>query len=382
MASRYYLPEGITQKERNKLVKRFVCAECGEWVNIWLELPGALKYAACHAHDANHHEGVAKEFTPPSEQQELGRRELMTEENASQDRALIARGIPLTGIVNKEQATAILKTVWPGAPEVEVYKAALLCQDYGLHPLMKHVYLVKYDQYKKQPDGSRKKMGENWTTVLGIGATRLMMARQGSFSYTDDTPRIMSEAEQLKIFGKVDGLNVVAITKLRTKSGMEANGYGKYPKTATPMGTDKGNSVENMAFIRSERNAFSRLFPDARLPENVDVVDEHYMEEPGRVVDKATGEITEAEEVIEGEVVSQDADYEPEPEYIDMPWLEESLKTLQAKKLANWTSKAVLDRLNSITGETSGRISDAVKFLTKEQALAFGKEVQDMLAIT
>jgi hypothetical protein len=165
---------------------------------------------------------------------------------------------------------------------------------------MKHVYLIKYDRYEKQSDGSRKKVGEDWTTVLGIGATRLIMSRQGSFSYVDDTPRIMSEEEQKKIFGRVDAANIVAITKLRTKSGLEASGYGKYPRDKNPMGTDKGNSVENMAFIRSERSAFGRLFPDAKLPATVDVVDEQYMDTPSGKVEIGTGEIME-------ETVGEDA---------------------------------------------------------------------------
>lgn len=305
MANRYYLSEGLSQKEQNKLRQRFVCAECGEWVNFWLEKVGGRTYLACHRHNINGHEGVAKEFIPPSEQNNLARRESMSEKSVIQDRALANRRVPLSGIITKEQATIILRTVWPGAPDIEVYKAALLCQDYGLHPLMKHVYLIKYDRYIKQPDGSRKKEGEDWTTVLGIGATRLIMARQGTFSYIDDTPRIMSDEEQKHIFGKVDPANVVAITKLRTRSGLEASGYGKYPRDGKPKGTDKGNSIENMAFIRSERNASGRLFPDAKLPGEVDVVDEQYMEIPSGGVNMETGEIIEeSKAVAKGEVIT------------------------------------------------------------------------------
>ncbi len=38
--------------------------------------------------------------------------------------------------IRKEQAMYLLKTIWPKAPEVEVIKAAILCQQYGLNPLM------------------------------------------------------------------------------------------------------------------------------------------------------------------------------------------------------------------------------------------------------
>ena len=293
--ARYYLPEGLSQKELKDLRLRNICAECGDTLAFWRDKLGEPEFLACHRHRINKHEGIARQFTPPDERETLARRETDME-SVAQHRELAVKGVPLTGLLTQEQATKILKTIWKGAPETEVYKAALICKDFGLHPLMKHVYLLKY----KLKDGS-----ESWVTVLGIGATRLMMSRQGSFSYTDDTPRIMSEAEQIRIFGKVDAANVVAITKLRTKDGLEAQGYGRYPSNGSPMGIDKGNSVENMAFIRAERNAFGRLFPDAKLP-SVEVVDEQYMPpvqadrvdtETGEIVDSAPNENENAEPI-------------------------------------------------------------------------------------
>ena len=273
---RYYLPQGLSQKEKNRLRVQNRCKECSEGLSGWMEKPGVF-YLACHRHDRNHHEGVAKQFTPPSEKEILMRRETM-DENIQAHRALAVKGVPLTGLINQEQATAILKTIWKDAPDTEVYKAAMLCKDFGLHPLMKHVFLIKFK--------------DSWVTVLGIGATRLMMSRQGTFSYIDDTPRVMSKDEQERIFGKVDEHKIVAITKLRTKDGLEAQGYGKWAKTATAYGADKGNSGENMAFIRSERNAFGRLFPDAKLPRDVEIMDEAYLP-PVSVerVNTETGEI-------------------------------------------------------------------------------------------
>lgn len=317
----------------------------------------------------------------------------MSEQEVSTSQALVAKGLPLSGIINRQQATAILNTIWKGAPELEVYKAAMLCQDYGLHPLMKHVYLIKYDRYKKQKDGSKLKVGEDWATVLGIGATRLITARQGTFSYVDDTPRIMSEAEQIKIFGKVDTANIVAITKLRTKDGLEASGYGKYPKAGGYLiGEDKGNSRENLAFIRSERNAFGRLFPDAALPKDVDVVDEQYMETPSGKVAVATGEI------VEGEIVEEEQPEPPSepPEQVLHPeevvtkvdvlndtvtQLKADLKTLAGKELTAWASTNVLSYLNTCSGKEHKKISEAFNDLSDNQKQEFLTKVKETLAM-
>jgi len=103
----------------------------------------------------------------------------------------------------------------------------------------------------------------------------------------------MTTEEQQTIFGEVDAKNICAITRLRTREGEEAQGYGKWPKDKSPYGEDKGNTKANMAFIRSERNAFGRLFTDA-IPQNVEIVDEAYVEGIGEV-DKRTGEIIEGE---------------------------------------------------------------------------------------
>ena len=76
----------------------------------------------------------------------------------ARNQALQEKGLPLSGVVNFNQAKAIIASVWKGAPEIEQYKAAMLCQDFGLHPLMNHVYLIKYNRYEgRGPD--RRKVG-------------------------------------------------------------------------------------------------------------------------------------------------------------------------------------------------------------------------------
>lgn len=170
------------------------------------------------------------------------------------------------GLLTQERAAEIVRTFWPKAPESEVLKAAILCESYGLNPLMKHVFLIPFK--------------DEWALVMGISATRLIAQQQGDFSYIDDTPRIMDAAEQTRILGKVDPNNIVAICKLKNvKTGATAVGYGNWPVNKAPQGTEKGNTAANMAFIRAERQALGRLCP-GKLPENIEVVDETTVDLP------------------------------------------------------------------------------------------------------
>lgn len=279
----------------DKLRRTSVCKECGEDLEMFFDMQRKLPYLQCKK-DASHN-GIARAYEH-KELNILARRERMVTEHGVTIAGKIERsGLPTSGRLNEQQAMAILQLVYPGVPDIEIKRAALICRDFGLHPLMKEVYVIPFK--KKWKEGDQWKEKTEWTTVIGITATRKMFASRGSFSYTDNTPRIMTEAEQNTIFGEVDKVNIVAITKLRTLSGLEAQGYGKWPRGTDPYGTDKGNSKANMAFIRSERNAFSRLFPDAKMPD-ADVIDDNIIDVPG------TGKVnTSTGEVVEGTIVSE-----------------------------------------------------------------------------
>lgn len=193
------------------------------------------------------------------------------------------------GALTQVQAQEIVVTIWPGAPEVEVRKAAMVCCQYGLNPLMKHLYLIPFNS--KQKDGT---WAVNYSMVLGIKASRIIARRKGNYAYLDDTPRFMTPEEQIKIFGVEDTENICAITRLKDTVGNTAIGTGKWPKSKEVKGEDKGNSKLNMAMIRSERQALERLFPDSLPTEAPDVVDERYQDlEDGRKVEVSTGEIKE-----------------------------------------------------------------------------------------
>lgn len=168
--------------------------------------------------------------------------------------------------LTQADAMMILQTIFPGADESEMVKAAMLCHDYQLNPLKKHVSLIRFKNSKAGKD--------DWVAVMSIDVERLLASRRGRYLYIDDTPRVMSEAEQMKRFGSVDKDKIWAITKLSDTKGGGSVGYGFWPKSQTPYGTEKGNTAMNMAFIRSERQALRRLFP-AEMPNvNVEVFDE------------------------------------------------------------------------------------------------------------
>lgn len=179
------------------------------------------------------------------------------------------------GVVSltRVQAMEILKTIWPKAPEVEVLKAAIICHQYGLNPLMKHIALIPF---RKRREG--KVVGEDWAVVQGISSNRLLARRRHDYSYLDLTPRRMLDEEQEKINGGIDDTRIWAITKLKDMAtGAEAIGVGSWPKDEIPYGTEKGNTKLNMACIRSERQALDRLYP-ADMPQGIEVMEEKYID--------------------------------------------------------------------------------------------------------
>lgn len=183
------------------------------------------------------------------------------EQKLGQEKAMVVAKYQGVTSLTQEQATMILKTIWPDAPDAEVVKAALTCQMYGLNPLMRHVYLIPF--------------GNQWSRVLGIGATRLIASRRGSYTYLDG-PRLMTEEEQNTIRGEVDRENYWAITVVGDNKGNRAPGYGSYPRKGGKLqGEQAGNTRQNMAFIRSERAALDRLRP-GEMPQGFDVVPEEY----------------------------------------------------------------------------------------------------------
>ena len=276
----------VTYEEGKELFHTRVCGECGAFLtHAWGGSLGIDGYVVFCTNNP-HHQGFVKQApfqrkcfesdgTPVivGEDFTSQRRQEMTEELGEAKSTALA---PFQGItaLSRKDASLILRTIWPGAPDDAVLKAAITCAQYGLNPLMKHLFLVKF----------ATKSGDKWEPILGITATRLIASRKTPYSYKDG-PRMMTDEEQQSIFGEVDPNNFRAITVIEDAQGHQAPGYGLWPKDVEPYGVDKGNSKSNMAFKRSEKEAFDRLLP-GEMPTGIEVMDTDFIEGDFKVVEE------------------------------------------------------------------------------------------------
>ncbi len=185
-------------------------------------------------------------------------------------------------------AMQILTAWYPAAPDAEKIKAAQLIWYHRVPP--NKIYLIPYKNA-----GRAKSRGcecvkfpcphidvYDWSTVMAIDAKRIIASKGRALSYVfdnDEFPRPMIEAEEIKHYKSTNSEMVRAICKIKdVRSGAVGFGIAEMPKTATVQGRDKGNSVKNMAEIRAESKALSRL-PGVEMPD-VEVIDERYVEEP------------------------------------------------------------------------------------------------------
>lgn len=385
---------------QDRVRKGYVCSECGG--NLTVAWGGSSGHNCwiLRCGKSIQHTGIAREaqlsrLDTPDDMQIGNLSRVRNEKLAAEIGTEKANALAIyngKGQLTQVQAKEIILTIWPGAPAVEVTKAAMVCAQYGLNPLMKHLYLIPFDKKKKNDKtGKWEVESTSYAMVMGIKASRIIARRKGEYAYLDDTPRIMTEAEQIKIFGEVDQDNICAITRLKDRKGNSAIGTGKWPRMKKdyngnltenqPQGSDKGNTKLNMAMIRSERQALERLFPDSLPSEASEVADERYIELPdGDKVDTATGEIEDKAEAIEGEFTEETITGEVKTmpgmtvkeSNINTEWLKTSLKTL------NWNCLAwIQDNLDIHVD----KISDAVSQMTPEQQEKFVNEINERLTM-
>ncbi len=321
----HHYPEDQSTDNLAKVRRENRCSQCGRQLAIYYDLTIKSKYIAC---SGQVHEGITREYKPPVEdyQSNIRRATEMEQEHGVGVTTKLAKYQGVLSL-DKVGAREIITTVFPDAPEAEVAKAILLCVNYQLNPLMNHVYLIPF---QKRENG--KVVGTDWATVIGRGAKRLMASRRGPYSYIDNTPRVMTQQEQLDTLGEYDEDKLWCITKLKDpKTGATSVGYGFWPKTKPvygkpderqpnqPKGTDKGNSMFNMGSGRSESQALDRLRP-GEMPMNVAVMDEGLAEqaldgtlEAGDYIEGESRVLTEEAEVkiIGGEVTNVGDDKTP-----------------------------------------------------------------------
>jgi hypothetical protein len=279
-----YESETINRKALEEIRKRNSCATCGEYLSMFFDPDRHLAFIACHDWTRTHHDDGIGRFYEYRELNINSRREQMENQIGKEKTRALAKYQGVTSLT-RQDAMEILETIWPEAPEIDKTAAAMLCANYGLNPLANHVFLIKFHNKRLDRD--------EWTRVWGIKAKRLLASRKSGYSYLDMSPRLMTDDEQIKVWGKVDQANLCFLTHLKDmRTGAEAYGYGKWPKNQEPYGTDKGNSKENMTSIRSESQALDRLRP-AEMPGGWTVADEQYIEGESRVIDVTTEEITE-----------------------------------------------------------------------------------------
>lgn len=214
--------------EIKKLLKYNVCAECGGQLEACLDLPRHQPYLRCKSnHD---HDGIAREA---SQYQQKGmealtikaRRDIMEKEFSKEKTTALAKYQGVTSLT-KIQAKEVLATLWPGAEKAspaEYFKAMMLCTQYGLNPLMKHLFLIPFWN-------SDKKIYEH-VCVQGITANRLIASRKHHWTFLDDTPRVGSEAEETRHYGEVNPDILHIIVKMRDiDTGAEVTAWGEWAK--------------------------------------------------------------------------------------------------------------------------------------------------------
>ena len=305
-----YESETMTREQLQELRRRNRCQVCQGALDVFLDVDKGKAFLACRDWRRTQHEGIMR-VAEPKGIETLNiptRREIMVEELGAKKATALER---YGGVVSLTRAEAmeILKTIWPQAPEIEVLKAGIICHQYGLNPLMKHIFLIPF---KRRKEG--KVIGEDWAVVQGIGSNRLIARRKHNYSYLDMTPRRMTEEEQTKINGEVDDTKIWAITKLKDmETRAEAIGVGSWPIDEVPYGTEKGNTKLNMACIRSEREGIDRLYP-AEMPQGVEVMEEKYIDAEYHIDKTEVGGETAAPGAEEGKTKTMAAGAPPTEE--------------------------------------------------------------------
>jgi len=414
------------REKLEELRKRNVCGVCGQSLWLYLDAKTHQTYLSCSNQS---HEGIVREFQSARELNIKAQREELEKTMTTTKASALAKYVGNRELARNE-AKEIVESMFPDAPEVEREKAILECVSYRLNPLNGHIFLIAYNKGKEN---------ETWARVMGIKAKRLLANRPvpgtkepRPFSYVDDTPRIMTPDEQIKIFGAVKTDKLVIIVKtMDPKTGAVAPGYGEWPLTKRqwskdkgvyidvanePYGVEKGNSMFNMAAIHAESQSLDRLRP-GEMPENVETVDERTIEGEYRVVDEKTGEVHdsaghpivgESQEREDREETGSTTPIEPDitwddlksaspkeepkqPPAPDEPWeykkVSSAIVALRAKKVKQLLGQDFAERMNKdfkvdLPAGTQPNLKTVYELLSREKKREFCFWIADLQAMS
>ena len=298
----------ISESQAKEYVAHFRCS-CGSDLDYTIggrNSSGERLVQICCVENRTHHETVRREslaeleeegrvLVPPYIQYNIDkkRRTRMEQEYGTGRAATLAKYESVISLTEPE-AMKVLRLVYPKAPDMMIQSAAILCAQYSLNPLKKHVYILG-------PFTDHDTQEQSWSLVQSIGSKRLLARREArkrgtKYDYEDFSPRIMTDEEQKKIRGHLEPENIWFITILNSPEG-RVYGTGFWPRDKKVKGADKGNTKENMAAIHSESQALDRLFP-SEMP-NVGVIDERFEGEE-KAQDAAYSEVKEAAAAVSG----------------------------------------------------------------------------------
>lgn len=348
----------VDKREGLTLSREYWCGECGgELIMAWhSELGHIIKCGLVEGHAGETKRRWAPMDQQPWYMQENMRRkrsDKLLEQYGEEAGRAVARYQGVTKLT-QEAATDILQSFWPDAPANEVYRAAVMCATFGLNPLMGHLYLIPY--------WNKDKGRNDWVLTLGISTNRLLASRKGGASYIDG-PRIMSEAEQIKYRGEYQPQVWWAICTIEDKNGQRATGLGKWNKADPVKGANKGNTGQNMAFTRAERQALNKKFP-GEMPGDVEVMDDAYIEHR-RAGSNGSAQIEGPAgdgEIIEGEARVL---YTPSGDEVSASVAERIAKDFPAE-----TTAPVADPVVTSTGAVEGEASTKPRMRGKSKAQA------------
>lgn len=390
-----YQDENNTKDKLEQIRRTSTCSVCGANLYYFYNPDTQKRYLACNDYLRTQHEGIQRE----AEYKQLnieGGKKFMSEQYGMEVAKKLS-DYQLVPTVTKDIAEKIVNTLWPDYPMEQRAKAIMLCWQYNLNPLARHIHILKFASYKKDRSPNGDRIFDHWeyAVVFGIQAKRLNVHRKHSFTFLDDTPRVATDAELEKILGKenIDRSKLYCITKIRDlKTQAECYGIGSWPKGTEPYGTDKGNTKNNMAMIRSERQCYDKLYPEEMFDRSVDVIDESFIEVPSKSIIEEKP--APAEPSSDEAVPPMFADIYPEKEesadinfdepkgFVDLDWLVKTLAILKEKKVRSWNNIRTLEYLVKtyhLENKNPRTPSEAARYLTETQAGEFVKYLNSIL---